>query len=282
MPVPASRVSSIRWLTRSSLASRPARPGPRSRRRVAVRLCGAALALIVGFLLRNFAVRWILRHGLSDSGLADEAALGAVVAALAITAWVRRRRSAARQVRAHVNEARMNHRPFAEEADCGTTQRLADHVRPAPSRRDGVCRRPGGAGPRTSTGWPPRASGSRTSTARGRCACRPGPRCSPSGTSATTGYSRTPGILPFPRPPSSADLPALMGLFAPGSRCPRRTAPDPQRLHRSAEVLRHPRAVQAPGRDRHLEARGARQGRNALVRDHLLGRVARASRHRAI
>jgi hypothetical protein len=130
-------------------ASRPARPGPRpgprSRRRVAVRLGGAALVLIAGFLLRHFAVYWILRHGLSDSGLAVEAALGAVLAALAIAAWVRHRRPAARHAAAHMNEARMNERPFTEEAGHAVTQHLADHVRSAPGQRDGVRRRPGGA-----------------------------------------------------------------------------------------------------------------------------------------
>jgi hypothetical protein len=107
-------------------ASRPARPGPRSRRRVAVRLGGAALVLTAGFLLKRFAVGWILRHGLSDSGLAVEAALGAVLAALAIAAWVRHRRPAARHAAAHMNEARMNERPFTEEAGHAVTQHLAD------------------------------------------------------------------------------------------------------------------------------------------------------------
>jgi len=126
-------------------AGRPARPGPGPRRRVAVRLGGAALVLIAAFLLKRFAVHWILRHGLTDSGLAVEAALAAVLAALAIAAWVRHRRPAARHAAAHINEARMNERPFTEETGCVTTQHLADHVRPAPGRRDGVFGRPGGA-----------------------------------------------------------------------------------------------------------------------------------------
>jgi hypothetical protein len=103
-------------------AGRPARPsGPRSRRQVAVRLGGAALVLIAGFLLKRYAVHWILRHGLTDSGLAVEAALAAVLAALAIAAWVRHRRSAARHAAAHMNEARMNERPFTEEAGHAAT-----------------------------------------------------------------------------------------------------------------------------------------------------------------
>jgi hypothetical protein len=89
---------------------RPARPGPRSRRRVAMRAGVAALVLITGFLVRFFAVHWILRHGLTDPGLAVEAALVTVSAALAVTAWVRRRRPAA-PVDAHGDN-----KPFTEEA----------------------------------------------------------------------------------------------------------------------------------------------------------------------
>ena len=127
----------------SKPAGRPARPG---RRRVAVRAGGAALVLIVGFLLKQFVVQGILRHDLTDSGLAAEAALVAVLAALAITAWVRRRRSAARQARA-LTDGHADMQPFTEEAEHAATQHLADHVRPAPSRCDGVRRRPGGADP---------------------------------------------------------------------------------------------------------------------------------------
>jgi hypothetical protein len=120
-------------------AGRSARPGPRSRRQVAVRVGGAALVLIAGFLLRHFAVHWILRDGLTDSGLAVEAALAAVLAALAITAWVRRRRPEARHARAHI-DMHDDKKPFTEEAEHAATQHLADHVRPAPSRCDGVRR----------------------------------------------------------------------------------------------------------------------------------------------
>ena len=64
---------------------------------------------------------------------------------------------------------------------------------------------------------------------------------------------------------------------------PTGAAPDPQRLHLCTEILRHPRAVRAPGPGRRqLEARRAWQGRNVLVTDHLLGCVARAGRHRAL
>jgi hypothetical protein len=128
-------------------AARPARPGPRSRRRVAVRLGGAALVLMAGFLLKHFITHWILRHGLTGTGLAVEGVAAAIAVALGITAWMRRRGSAASHARAHINEADMNNRPFPEEADYAATQHLADHVRPAPGRRDGLRRRPGGADP---------------------------------------------------------------------------------------------------------------------------------------
>jgi hypothetical protein len=126
---------------------RPTPPAPRSRRRIAGRLGIAALVLMTGFLLKHFVTHWILRHGLTDSGLAVVAALGAVAVALGIAAWVKRRRPVAGHARAHINEADMNNRPFIEEADHAATQHLADHVRPAPGRRDGVRRRPGGANP---------------------------------------------------------------------------------------------------------------------------------------
>ena len=114
---------------------------PSGRRRVAVRLGGAALVLIAGFLLKRFAVHWILRHGLTDSGLAVGAALGAALTALAIAAWVRHRRPAARHAAAHMNEARMSERPFTEEAGHAATQHRADHVGSTPSRYHGLCRR---------------------------------------------------------------------------------------------------------------------------------------------
>jgi hypothetical protein len=122
-------------------AGRAARPAHRSRRPAVLRTGVVVLVLAAGFLLKIFAVHWILRHGLTDSGLAVEAALGAVVAALAVTAWTRNRRPAA-PVDKHPDQ-----KPSTEEAEHATAQHLADHVRPAPSRRDGVRRRPGGADP---------------------------------------------------------------------------------------------------------------------------------------
>jgi hypothetical protein len=124
-------------------AARPARPGPRSRRRSAERLGVAALVLMAGFLLKHLATHWILRHGLTGSGLAVVAALGATAAALGITAWIRHRRAMNR----HISDAHTGERPPTEEADYAAAQHLADHVRSAPSRRDGVRGRPGGADP---------------------------------------------------------------------------------------------------------------------------------------